>query len=213
MRATAVRRGGRLRPAALLAPILLLGLALSGCQAPPPPHRSVSTHVSRPTTQANPTVAASPEAKPAPTTASATVLTAWSFSTVGEACEATAAGSLASVLIEVPDARHLTLTIEQPSTTPPTAPARRMHGRRQDVFVAFSGKAGSWRLPGKREGRQSVTLDLPLNDRAVSDILAMLDGGQIEIDGTGTPWPILHLPVAGEAGRRWFECPRRRLLG
>jgi hypothetical protein len=189
-----------------------LGLALAGCQSPPP-RRAVSTHVSRPTAQANPSVAAATAAKPVPAAASATVLTAWSFSTVGNACEATAAGSLASVLIEVPDAQHVTLTIARPSTDQPAAPARRMHGHAQDVFVAFSGKAGSWRLPGKRQGRQSVTLSLPLSDRAVSDILAMLDGGQIEIDGTGTQWPILHLPVAGEPGRRWFECPRRRLLG
>lgn len=161
-----------------------------------------------------PAVVQAPPAPPAPTlpeaplpTALPPVSLAWSFDPAGETCQARATAPSASLAMLVRKGEAVSLTL---------AGGRGRALRSGAVPVSFRGAAGAWQVRGRavgRPGRQSVSVAMPLDDRALGQVLALLGGGTVEVGGNRAGLPPLQLSPAGEAGRTWFECAKGKLLG
>ncbi|MBV9747722.1 MAG: hypothetical protein JO157_02795 [Acetobacteraceae bacterium] len=113
----------------------------------------------------------------------------WAFSTTAGECIATAPATSRSpaVTVHVDRAAHLAVL-----------PG---HGASR---LAFSGSGGSWTLHAAGNGRSSAAT-LPLDEGAVTQLLALLEGGQLRLEGGAHPASVL-LADAGVSGRDWIGC-------
>jgi hypothetical protein len=160
-------------------PLLVL---LAGCQVAPPPSRRSSLVTLREAHRS--AFQADREGQ-----RSAAAAVRWSFSTTAGECVARTSGSSRSpaLTVRVDHIVHLAMT--------PGGGASRL---------AFSGPGGSWTLRAAGRGR-STTATLPLDEGAVTRLLALLEGGQLRL-GEGTRPATLLLPDAGVSGRDWIGC-------
>ena len=117
----------------------------------------------------------------------------WSFSTGAGECVAMTSETLRSpaLTVRVDGAVHLAVL--------PGRGASRL---------AFSGPGASWTLRAAGRGR-STTATLPLDEDAVTHLLALLEGGQLRLEGGARPAALL-LSDAGVSGRDWIGCVRSK---
>ena len=148
-----------------------------------------------------------PPPRPPPHVAAAPVLHAptrylasrWSFSVTERACVARTEHPELGFSVTIGPAHGIRLTLTD------------AHSHRSEpAQLGFSGGSGHWLVPARRTGRV-VAASLPLTDRGLSDVLALLNGGQLFARTVDGSLPGLNVPDAGVAGRDWFGCPRARL--
>ena len=157
---------------------------LAGCQVATPPFQRSSLVMLR---EAHRSAFQAGHGKQSPGVAAVAVR--WSFSTTAGECVASTSGASRSpaLTVRVDDAVRLAVT--------PGSGASRL---------AFSGQGGSWTLRPEGKGR-SATATLPLDEKAVADLLALLEGGQLKLEEGARPATLL-LPHAGVSGRDWIGC-------
>ncbi len=129
----------------------------------------------------------------------------WHFGSSTGACTAAAIGRTARLQITL-RAGHVALFVLYAARgmerQGPTAPGA----------LGFRGAAGGWTAPAQIGPGSLAVAALQLNDQTVSRVALLLDGGTLAPVGAGEVLPVMLLPSAGAAGRRWFGCARGLLF-
>jgi hypothetical protein len=183
-------------PVALVIVLTVSALFLTGCETitaqPPDPADSV-------------TATTPPRRAPHAANAQHAVDAIWSFRATERSCGAAATHQAVALTVAVRDGQAIEIAVRPGAAV--QAPRRR-----DGLHLVFSGPTGSWRTRARTSPDRAVVLAQQLDESAVGRILMMLEGGTIEVGGSGAGWPVLKLPPSGPAGRDWFECVRRQLL-
>jgi hypothetical protein len=168
----------------------VLGIGLPACTTPP----TVVPVVQQPP-------AAPPRPPPARPSPPASITSSWSFNE--NACSAKASGSGLSLDVTA-SSTELSIVVHALRRVPLRANA--------GVRIAFIGRSGNWIVTGRLGHSRQIAAVTPLNEDAVSRVLVLLSGGVIRINNGRVGLPIVRVPDAGQPGRSWFECVKRRLF-
>jgi hypothetical protein len=183
-------------PVALAVGLAASALFLTGCETITAPSPDPAAAV---------TAATPPRRAPHVTNAPRAVDAIWSFRAAATSCAASAAHQAVTLTVAVRDGQEIEIALRPGAATRATR-------RRDGPHLVFSGPTGSWRARARTGSDRTVVLAQQLDEVAVGQVLMMLEGGTIEVGGSGAGWPALKLPPSGPAGRDWFECVRHQLL-
>lgn len=167
--------------------LLLLALGLTSCQSAPPPPRPISRQPARP-------------APPAPSE----VEGAWSFSVLGDRCNARVAHRQMTLAVTAGPGQQASFSLTAPGSGLPI---------NRPVRIDFRGDGGSWQLPGRTNRSRVASASSPLNDAGEARIRDLLGGGTVKASGSGVSAPALSVPDAGVSGRDWYGCLARLAQG
>lgn len=167
--------------------LLLLALGLAACETAPPP---------RPVYRA-PT-------RPAPPAAPSEVDGAWSFSVLGDRCNARVAHRQMTLAVVAGPGQRASFSLTAPGSGLPV---------NRPVRIDFRGDGGNWQISGRTNRSRVATASASLNGATESRIRDLLGGGTVKASGSSVSAPALNVPDAGVSGRDWYGCLARLAQG